>query len=385
MLQALSFELDLAVACSIWPRSEYRDERLSDCLSREIDWGTFSRVLARHRIEGLANEALRSFQARVPATMLDQLQGVARNQALQSMRQIAEAQKIQSALSAAGIACAFLKGLPLAQIAYGNTCIRHSKDIDIVVQPDQVSVTAHLLEGMGYIRTRPPANFTDAQILKWKQIVKHFEYIHAVDRSQVELHWRFTDNPYLTALMLDPSNIQHVQIGNSKLTLPTLSEKSLLMYLCAHGASHGWSRLKWVADIVALLQSYPSQERQLLADDASSLGTSQALWQVVEIIRRLYGIDFFPGYISDRGSRLLSWVGCTSIRCGNGYQELHDTYFHTSLVSASQILLRKDDKYARAQFAGVLVIQDELSDAVWIVQVWKRIKFWISKRLRQRQ
>lgn len=39
--------------------------------------------------------------------------------------------------------------------------------------------------------------------------------------------------------------------------LRTLGDEDLFAYLCIHGALHWWNRLKWLADVNAMLASTP--------------------------------------------------------------------------------------------------------------------------------
>ena len=46
--------------------------------------------------------------------------------------------------------------------------------------------------------------------------------------------------------------------------LRTLGEEDLFAYLCMHGALHWWHRLKWLADINALLAPQESDVERLI-------------------------------------------------------------------------------------------------------------------------
>ena len=62
--------------------------------------------------------------------------------------------------------------------------------------------------------------------------------------------------------------------------LRTLGEEDLFAYLCMHGALHWWHRLKWLADINALLGAQNDVER--LIDSAKAGGRGEPR-------RRLFG------------------------------------------------------------------------------------------------
>ena len=54
--------------------------------------------------------------------------------------------------------------------------------------------------------------------------------------------------------------------------LRTMGEEDLLAYLCMHGALHWWNRLKWLADVNALLAQTPDIERLVHAAEARGAG-----------------------------------------------------------------------------------------------------------------
>ena len=59
--------------------------------------------------------------------------------------------------------------------------------------------------------------------------------------------------------------------------IPTLPVSRLLLYLCVHGALDGWLRLKWLADIAALLRSMTAEG---LARTTKAATQQQALPQL---------------------------------------------------------------------------------------------------------
>lgn len=68
----------------------------------------------------------------------------------------------------------------------------------------------------------------------------------------VEIHWRLVDNSYFFPEIsaLSPTRIVTIPAGAG---LRTLDDNDLFAYLRVHGATHGWSRLKWLADAAALM------------------------------------------------------------------------------------------------------------------------------------
>ena len=88
---------------------------------------------------------------------------------------------------------------------------------------------------------------------------KDFSYEHPGAGVVIDLHWRLFRNSFL------PANAGLAEVGEDWVDLgseriPTLPAPRLLLYLCVHGALDGWLRLKWLADIGALLRTMTPEQ-----------------------------------------------------------------------------------------------------------------------------
>jgi Uncharacterised nucleotidyltransferase len=151
--------------------------------------------------------------------------------------------------------------------------LRHNLDIDHLVHPKSIAAATTLLERAGYHRTEPPTAFSAAQLEMWLISCKELAYFHGERRFKVELHARPFNNPRLMAEMPAASSLRIVPLVQG-MGVYTFGEDDLFAYMCAHGAIHCWFRLKWLADIGALLarQSKESIERLYRAAEARGAG-----------------------------------------------------------------------------------------------------------------
>src|SRR5205085_5632515 len=101
----------------------------------------------------------------------------------------------------------------------------------------------------GYQRVIPAAS---TALSTWHVDRKESLWSRSNERLHVELHTRLTEIPRLIPSIGINSPTRQVEImpGTS---LPTLTEDELFAYLCVHGASSLWFRLKWITDLAALL------------------------------------------------------------------------------------------------------------------------------------
>jgi len=159
---------------------------------------------------------------------------------------------------------------------------------------------------------------------------------------QLELHWRLSPTSFLLKHPIDFSTLDAVELVPFT-PVATLPPAALFAYLCAHGAGHGWFRLKWLADIHSLITGLP--DAQLWAYDrlARVQGTERAVGQALMLCAGLLGLRLPPDLAAElRRSwilRLLTSIGRRCLTRGNAQTELHDLPFGTTLVSVSHLLL----------------------------------------------
>ena len=105
----------------------------------------------------------------------------------------------------------------------------------------------------------------------------------------LELHWRLTDLPLLRGT-LHTAALQQVAIvpGNS---VTTLGGDALLAYLCVHGASHGWGRLKWLADVYTLLPHNDPAAVVATYHRVNSMDAGRSVGQALLLCNDLFSLD----------------------------------------------------------------------------------------------
>ena len=266
----------MATACATWPPSEGRSRAIRDALDRPLDWESFVVILKRHRITGFAHHVLTSLPevgARVPPNVRANIGNEALAVAGAHLQLLAETGRLQRLFSADGVPAIFLKGVPLAILAYRNFAVRHSKDIDLLVSMEHLAGVARILQAEGYIRVTGPPTFRGSLWQLWLREFHHCSYVHRRTGVEIELHWRLFRNPRLLPLVPGEHQrgVVHLPDGTA---VPTLSDEDLFAYLCAHGTQHNWFRLKWLADIGALLNQRSEDEIEHMYDAACDRGAT---------------------------------------------------------------------------------------------------------------
>jgi hypothetical protein len=119
--------------------------------------------------------------------------------------------------------------------------------------------------------------------------------------------------------------------------------------LCAHGATCGWMRLKWLADVAALLDQSSDTELRELYRFGRSLGAKRCVGQAMLLCRRLFGTTLPYEVLSDiRRDPVTGWlerIALASLIGGGGAAELDCRPTTARAVLFSRFLLSRDWRY----------------------------------------
>lgn len=307
--------------------------------AQTVDWNRLFALAQRHRVEGLAWRALTAIGIAVPEPVASTWGAAAAAIAQAGMRNLVESRRLLAAFIQADIPLLFLKGLTLGKLAYGDPFVKMGWDIDVLVAPSHVGQAAQQLTSLGYRRIVPGDGLdTDA----WHR--RNKESVWQKDDAPVfvELHSRLADSPALIPSINMSSPHQSVEVTPG-LTLPTLARDELFAYLCVHGSSSAWFRLKWINDLAALIRHEEPSEIERLFDHAVRLGAGRASAQALLLIDRLYAINLGPlrnRLLTDRANRWLLGSALFYLDGPLSRREPTETLLGTLAIRTSQLLLR---------------------------------------------
>ena len=257
-----------------------------------IEWDLFARVVARHRVEGLVHDGLRRAGVAPPPAVADRLAAAAGAIVRENLRFAAASARLTRALTQAGVPHLFVKGVTLNMLAYGTLGLKRAWDIDLAVDPAAYDAAWIAMEAAGFRPVSPAGATTAEQRHAALARNKHSEWTDAAPDGPrgiaVELHGSLTDNPLMLPDLRIGAATQAVAVAPG-LALPTLPPDALFAYLCVHGATHAWSRLKWIADVAALLGPAAPAEVERLHRAAAAQGAGRSSGQALLLIERLFG------------------------------------------------------------------------------------------------
>jgi hypothetical protein len=293
-------ELALLAACLRPPASPDRGADLARIAATPFDADRLVALAHRHRVSGFVEHALATIDHTLPdaaATLLARRAAASR---MQSLRNAGEEIRVGRALAAAGIDAVFVKGSTLAMQAHHTLTLKTSWDVDILVARDRLDAACETLTALGY-RLSILGGITDpVHIGRYLAAQKESEWYHDDRGTVVELHTELTDNRVAIPTIGLGSSRTMVELmpGTS---LATLAPAPLFAYLVFHGAKHLWARLKWLADVAALLHE---ADVETLYRDAIALGAGRCPGLAILLAHEMLGIAV-PSTLLDeiRGDR----------------------------------------------------------------------------------
>ncbi|WP_131836187.1 nucleotidyltransferase domain-containing protein [Ancylobacter aquaticus] len=258
-----------------------------------VDWKAFIRLVERHRVPGIVHLAL----GRLAGDAADEIPGHVRQfvaekagvLARNNLAMVAATIRLQKMFDAAGIEAVFFKGALVGQRAYGSVAVKHGKDIDFLVRPDDLPAMFACLAGEGYRPVFPKAPLTPARINALRAFQMEAILVDPARGVQLEPHWRLTENRRLLPLApLLAATGKRESLGG--VSVRGFHPDDEFAYLCVHGARSGWFRLKWLADLHALLAGLPEEERLRLYRHAQARGAGPAALLAFDLCRELLGL-----------------------------------------------------------------------------------------------
>jgi len=277
---APSREFTLLARCCSWNFATSGDA--APDTSGPLDWQRLIRLSRYHRVQGLAWNAIS--KAEVPSEVADELAADARSIAATNLAIVRECGELSEAFARVGMPLLFLKGLSLGALAYRNPLLKMGWYVDLLIDPGDLPAAADLLTSRGFaVREPPPAT----ELMTWHRRSKESLWTRA-DGLHIELHTRLADNPDLIPSLDVHSSTQRVAV-TPDIHLATFRRDELFAYLCVHGASSAWFRLKWASDLAALIHGRPEGEIDRLYRRSQELGAHRAAAQALLVTDTLFG------------------------------------------------------------------------------------------------
>jgi hypothetical protein len=359
-MRKLSPEFLLAAACCRWPPSEPAVR----VRAAAVDWAKFLAVIRRQRVEGLASNALRRSGIPLPDAIATELRAAAAEIARLNLAFVAESRRLQRMFDGAGLDFLFVKGATLDMLGYGSLALKRARDIDMLIAPADVATACELLAQAGYARTIPGPEVGPDRFGRWIELCKETNWYHPATGIVVELHTDLVDNPALLPGVDTGAPRQTVEVAPG-IALETLATEQLFAYLCVHGATHAWSRLKWVADVGALLSSLDPDAIEQLYRKSLAIGVGRCSAQALLLCRELFELPLPERLLAElEADRVSVWLRdlALQVMTGQSGAELDDTVLGTIPIHVSHFALASGWRYRLSELTRKLQSRQDQVD-----------------------
>ena len=337
----------------------------------------------RQQVIGLIHNGLRQVRPEVPPEIIREIETKAATLVRENLEIARESLRLQRLFDDADLPVLFIKGVALAVLAFGNLGLRNAQDIDLLIAYEMLPAATALILQAGYRRFDPSPDINDAQLRQILPLRKDLGFVHQASGLRIELHWRLFLNPHA---MPKTSMTASRVVPLAGAALRTLGEEDLFAYLCMHGALHWWNRLKWLADVNALLASAPENGVERLVRAAEARGAGRAAAQALLLCRRLLGTTLTNRLTATMDSgATVRWLEATALNAmtkGQGECDPHETRFGTTRGSLSTVLLSRNWHYRLAELGIQLtsptdILTLPLPHPLRFLYPVLRIPFWV--------
>ena len=318
---APSREAELLICCATSVATPERTALLRAIVDAGVDWRLAVHMASVQAVMPLVHRYLTSELAdALPADAAGDLRRAYYGNSVRNLHLARELGRLTALLARGGVEALALKGPALAVTAYGALALRQFTDLDLLVRKGDVGRAAAILLDEGYA---PRAGYGLADLDR--PGAYEIAMARASALTEVDLHWRLVP-PYFP-LALDGEELwrRAMQIEIEGAAVRTLAPGDHLLYLCAHGAKHGWQALGGICDLAELIRA-SARTSSIDWDDlgarAARAGAGRALGLgvllahelldaavpagVIEAARRepavVRAARSFIGYVSDPGA-----------------------------------------------------------------------------------
>lgn len=329
-----------------WPHDAKAIETIRHAAAAIRDPARLIALARRHHVTGLVARAVGYCEGLADTPLRRELRQEALDLAEEQFRQLLQTRQAVAALRAHDIPVAVLKGAPAALTIYGEVGVRTSIDIDLLIARKDLERAHEVLSQVGYERSEPPCDATARQLGAVSRYGKDWAYDHEHSDTGIELHWRLFQNPRL---------LGHVGVGDAVdavvspgITLPVLPRDLGTLYLTAHGAEHAWSRLKWLADLAAVLRQEPGAADRLVTDAAAN-GIEHMTMAALLLCHELYAAPLpekdCTALAQEWRTRKLLDIARASLIGEQDGTELEDRAMATTRKNLGHYLFSSDPRY----------------------------------------
>jgi hypothetical protein len=277
--------LDLLLAAC---RSHFHPEPLTAALPPDFDWAALGDLAAWHGLFPLLYHSLKGNQwEQIPPDLQTRWTAQFHHHTQRNFQLLITLRHLLQAAARESWPLLPVKGVTLALSLYGNVTQRRIRDLDLLVEADQVAQVQAWLEGQGY-------QCCDRLSLRQQQRrwCTHYETVlhHPKTGVQIDLHWRVAPAYFACQLPVAAVMARSHLVTHQGLTFPQLCPEDLILLLCLNGAKDGWLELQHLCDVAAAVRAYPDLDWGDLWERCRAYRGERVLLLGLALVERVLGV-----------------------------------------------------------------------------------------------
>ncbi|URW74467.1 nucleotidyltransferase family protein [Sphingomonas donggukensis] len=327
-IERFSPELRFVIACCRWPYDAAAVAALRQAAADIADWSRVIDVAKRHRVRGLLAAAVDAAELPLPERDAARLANAAHILRIEGLHLAGATIRLDRLFARHDIDRLFVKGAALAAIAYRHQGIKESIDVDVLVDAAAIGRIFAVLIEAGY-RCAYPEGLSLEELAAWTAHAHEATWTEPATGRAIDLHWRLISSTSLLPSLGIASPRTDVALADG-VGVATLARGPLAAYLCVHGAEHSWVRLKWLADLAALLGTMSAAEIEGLIEDALAGGARHCVVPALILVRDLLGmaVPASVDALTTRRDRILVALAHRAIRHREDGDPAASTFSH---------------------------------------------------------
>jgi Uncharacterised nucleotidyltransferase len=229
-----------------------------ELIGRGCDWDHLRELAMLHGVFPLLARSLAQIRSpQVPQTLMWFLGGQVLANGQRNARLREGWLRLLSLFAKHDIQVFPVKGIALAESAYGDINLRAFSDLDFLVRERDLDRSKKILCENGFDPDYPLPDFYDHRTRANRYEMVFFSREPAADRTMVELQFQIA--PRSLAVNIDTNGIfdRGISVEQDGIAVLRMSPEDMLLYLCVHAWKHAWCRLKWICDLSAFIYATP--------------------------------------------------------------------------------------------------------------------------------
>ena len=248
----LSHEVELLLLCSRFNIGKHEHDRINWLCSRDLNWDLLKKLIIQNRVSPIVYNTLKIFKPIRHQSILTDLKKAAKSTGTRSFFFTIYLQQLLNEFRRCRIFAVPFKGPALSEFVYGDITYRVFSDLDILVSKRDAHSAFQMLKQIGL---QPQLDLSSTQLSKYIKNEDNLAFYDFKKNLAIELHWEIS-GLYLSESVTLSELKDHIETGQlNKTEIACLSKEALLVYLCVHGAKHGWEHLEQLCCVAELIKA----------------------------------------------------------------------------------------------------------------------------------